>query len=553
MFRAPTRWLFAAALCWASWITPPSSAGELPADLAFVPADGIGFIHVRLADVWKSEHFKEWRDTLLKAGDDALTAFDKRFVPAPSSIDRLTVFATRPDQGQNEPDLAIILTTTKPIPQAEFLGQLGDVRKEDVGGKTFYEAPKHKIGLHFINERTLVFGPAEAVNRALRKAPARQGDLTAALSQAQEGKPLVIAVNLATVSEFVPPAALQQIPPPFEALLKAKLATLTIDLEKNGKIDLRLLYTNAQQATDAETAAKAGLLQVRMLLNKSKEELTRKVFGDGKPATLDELPEAAASLFGLGLLNRVDEFLAAPPLKKDGTSLALSLQLPQGGSAVLSMGAVSSALLLPAVQKVRGAAARMQDQNNLKQMGLAMHNYHDVHRGLPPAAICDKDGKPLLSWRVAILPYIEQENLYKQFKLDEPWDSEHNKKFIPLMPQVYMVPAAPTKPGETHYRVFVGGGAMFDVAKGARLVDIIDGTSNTIMITQTAESVPWTKPAEIPYDPQKPLPKLGGYYPEGLFHVAWGDGSVRAIRGNIEEGTLRAMITRAGGEVFNPD
>lgn len=553
MFRSSIRWLFVAALCWSS---PALHAGEpaLPADLAFVPADGIGFVHVRLADIWKSEHFKEWRDTLLKAGDDALAAFDKRFVPAPSTIDRLTIFATRSNQFQNEPDLAVIVTTTKPIQQAAFLEQLGsDVRKEQVGGKTFYEAPKHKIGLHFIDERTLVFGPAEAVHRSLRQAPARQGDLAAALTMAQDGKPLVIAVNLATASGFVPARALQQIPPPFEALLKAKLATLTVDFEKNGRIDARLMYANAQQATDAETAAKAGLLQVRMLLTKAKDEATKKVLGDGKPASLDQLPEAAGALFALGLINRVDEFLASPPLKKDGASLALSLQLPQGGSAVLSMGAVSTALLVPAVQKVREAAARSQDQNNLKQMGLAMHNYHDVNKRFPAAAICGKDGTPLLSWRVAILPYIEQDNLYRQFKLDEPWDSDHNKKLIPLMPQLYVVPASPLKPGETHYRVFVGGGALFDLNKGARFADILDGTSNTIMIVETAESVVWTKPADIPYDAQKPLPKLGGFYANGMFNVGLADGSVRALRGDLPEATLRALITRGGGEPVNVD
>src|SRR5262245_5205603 len=221
MFRTPMRWLFVAALCWAAGASPPSPAGEpaLPPDLAFVPADGAGFIHVRLADVWKSEHFKEWRETLLKAGDDALAAFDKRFVPAPSSIDRLTVFATRSNENQNEPDIAIILTTTRPIQQAAFREQLGpDDRKDKEEGKTYYAAPKHKIGLHFINDRTLVFGPAEAVHRSLRKAPARQGDLAAALTQTQDGKPLVLAVNLAAASEFVPAQALQQIPPPFEAL-----------------------------------------------------------------------------------------------------------------------------------------------------------------------------------------------------------------------------------------------------------------------------------------------------------------------------------------------
>src|SRR5207253_8597338 len=145
------------------------------------------------------------------------------------------------------------------------------------------------------------------------------------------------------------------------------------------------------------------------------------------------------------------------------------------------------------------AAGRTTSSNNLKQMALAMHNYADVYRGdMPAHAIYSKDGRtPLLSWRVAILPYIEQDALYKQFKLDEPWDSEHNKKLIPLMPKLYAVPAAPLKPGETHYRVFVGGGALFDLAKPVRLVDTTDGTSNTLMVVETADTVVWTKPAVI--------------------------------------------------------
>ena len=216
------------------------------------------------------------------------------------------------------------------------------------------------------------------------------------------------------------------------------------------------------------------------------------------------------------------------------------------------MGALATGLLVPAVQKVREAASRTQDANNLKQMALAMHNYHDVYKGFPPAAICDANGKPLLSWRVAILPYIEQDILYKQFKLDEPWDSDHNRKLIPQMPQIYAIPGAPPKPGETHYRVFVGGGAMFDLDKKVTIAQITDGTSNTIMIVETAESVAWTKPAEIPYDAQKPLPKLGGFFPNGS-NVAFADGSVRFLTTTVAEATLRALITRSGGEAIPND
>jgi hypothetical protein len=530
----------------------PAGDDALPADLALVPADGLGFVHVRLADVWKSEHFKEWRKTILKAGNEALAAFDNRFVPAPSSIDRVTVYVAAPSApDQREPNVVVVLATTKPIDQTAFLEHTvpGAKKMQHGSGKTYYVEPKEKIGLYFVNERTLAFGPVAAVEHAVAKPAARQGDLAAALRQAQAGKPLVVAVNAAALSAMLPPQVLQQVPPQFQALLKAKLATLTIDLDKNGQVDLRLAYANALQTDDAEIAAKAGLLQARSFLAKGRDELTKKVLGDGKSGKLEELPEAAAALFGLGVLNRVEDFLIAPPLKKEGTALHLSLQLPQGGSAVLSMGAISAGLLVPAVQKVREAASRTQDQNNLKQIALAMHIYHEANRAFPSAAICDNNGKPLLSWRVAILPYLEQDQLYKQFKLDEPWNSEHNRKLIPLMPKTYEIPAAPPKPGETHYRVFVGGGAMFELNRKTRIADITDGTSNTLMIVETADSVPWTKPEDIPYDAQKQLPKLGGFFAGGS-NVAFGDASVRFLSATIPEVTLRALITRAGGEVI---
>jgi Protein of unknown function (DUF1559) len=552
MIRTHFRWLLFALLLSVSPISTRLPAGDapLPADLALVPADGLGFVHVRLADVWKSELFKEWRQTLLKAGDEALAAFDKRFVPMPSSIDRITVALTRNNNFQQEPDVIVILATSKPFDRDAFLERMTPgAEKQQVGGKTFYEVRRQKIGLHFADERTLVFGPAESVHRALRQAPARQGDLASALQQARAGKSLVVAVNAAALMTFLPPAALQQIPPPFQPLLRAKAASLTLDLERSGQLDFRLVYANAQQAGEAEQAFHEGIKLGRTFLAKGRAEAMKKVLGDGKPGTLDELPESVGALFGLGMINRLEEFLADPPLKKEGTALSVALPLPQGSSAALGLAAVSTALLVPAVQKVREAASRTQDQNNLKQMALAMHFYHEANRGFPAAAICDNNGKPLLSWRVAILPYLEQDPLYKQFKLDEPWNSEHNRKLIPLMPKLYEIPAAPPKPGETHYRVFVGGGAMFELNRKTRIADITDGTSNTLMIVETADSVPWTKPEDIPYDAQKPLPKLGGFYAAGC-NVALADASVRFMSLSIAETTLRALITRAGGEAI---
>jgi hypothetical protein len=196
--------------------------------------------------------------------------------------------------------------------------------------------------------------------------------------------------------------------------------------------------------------------------------------------------------------------------------------------------------------------AQANENNNLKQIGIAMHGYASAHRGLPPAAICDKAGKPLLSWRVAILPFLEQEALHKQFKLDEPWDSPHNKKLLERMPRVYDSANDSAKPYDTNYRVFVGGGALFDLNAKASIRQVTDGLSNTFMVVEAAESVPWTAPRELEYGPNVKLPKLG-VTKNGLFGVAFADGAVRRLSASLPEATLRAGITKAGGEVVNFD
>jgi len=195
---------------------------------------------------------------------------------------------------------------------------------------------------------------------------------------------------------------------------------------------------------------------------------------------------------------------------------------------------------------------RMTSMNNLKQIALAMHNYHDAYNGLPAQAIYSKDGKPLLSWRVAILPFIEEENLYRQFKLKEPWDSAHNKKLLSKMPAVYAPPGIKTKEKyTTFYRVFAGPGTVFEGKKGVMLRDIKDGTSNTILVVEAGQAVPWTKPDELPFDAKKKnLPGLGGIF-GGNFNMALADGSVHYVAADFDKDIFRAMITRSGGEVVD--
>src|SRR5262249_30165647 len=225
---------------------------------------------------------------------------------------------------------------------------------------------------------------------------------------------------------------------------------------------------------------------------------------------------------------------------------------------------IAIAMLVPAVQSSRMAAQRARSINNLKQIVLAMHNFQDTQNHFP-ADVRSKDGKPLLSWRVQLLPFLEQQALFNEFKQDRRWDSPHNKPLLEQMPAVFAVPSSPAEPGMTFYRGFSGKRALFDqtAAKGVKISEITDGTSNTIAVVEAKEAVPWTKPesdipsgddaiAGKPAELQALRERLGGHFPAGL-SAGLGDGSVRFIKASVSLIVLRALITRKGGEVVSSD
>jgi RNA polymerase sigma factor (sigma-70 family) len=195
------------------------------------------------------------------------------------------------------------------------------------------------------------------------------------------------------------------------------------------------------------------------------------------------------------------------------------------------------------------ARLRSASMNNLKQILLAMHNYHDVNNHFPAPAVYSPDGKALLSWRVELLPYLEQLDLYKQFRRDEPWDSPSNRRLLSKMPPVFALPGS-AQTDRTYYQVFVGPGAAFEKHKGRRISEFADGTSNTLMVAEAASPVPWTKPEDLAYDPDQPLPELGGAFKD-VFHVSMADGSAHAIPRDVDRHELRKIITCNGGEAVN--
>lgn len=208
-------------------------------------------------------------------------------------------------------------------------------------------------------------------------------------------------------------------------------------------------------------------------------------------------------------------------------------------------------LTLPAIQSARAAARRTQSANNMKQLGLAMHNYHAVHKKFPGTVLTAEDGKTKYSWRVALLPYLDQKALYDAYDFTEPWDGENNLKILKRMPNVFRHPSEGVGVTTSSYYALSGENTgLGNGEKAIGLRDIIDGSSNTALVFDAKRAVPWTNPEDIKYSTDEDVPALGGYEPGG-FNVLLGDGSVRFVAKSIDEKKLRAIITRNGKEIID--
>jgi prepilin-type processing-associated H-X9-DG protein len=197
------------------------------------------------------------------------------------------------------------------------------------------------------------------------------------------------------------------------------------------------------------------------------------------------------------------------------------------------------------------ALARKVISNNLKELVLAMMNYHDYSDGrLPLAVLRDQElgnrGQPY-SWRVALLPFLGEGELFSQYRRDEPWDSPANKAVLARMPRVFAAPgSARAEDGFTHYQVLVGPGTAFE-RPDLRVVwgDFQRGASQTILIVEATDPIPWTKPEDLSYAPDGPLPKVGGLVGNG-FHAMFADGHVRWIEADQQESALRTLVPLKG-------
>ncbi|HVS35796.1 MAG TPA: protein kinase [Gemmataceae bacterium] len=526
---------------------PGVEPAPLPEDLDLAPRSAAAFVSVDVGGLLRRQDIQSFNAFLgrekLQSVLESVSAVGAPLGAGPEDLERVTFVKDWAAQA-GQPYGYTIVQTAKPFPAAAMQEHL---KSRGLTPRRFQDETYFSGGMHdqenisIRGDRTFVIGASEQSLRtwiAHRPAAGSDGPLRPALEAAAQGHQLVVAAALTPKSgqDFIaelrpvlgvraPPAGVKR--PDFGPMAEVQVILLTADLSSRAdgaatdglEAALRLDYGSA-----ADEAKRLGMLvDVRDFLAAQMQHYAAGEEEGMPPAIADQLAAALRSA-------RIEQH--------DGR-----------GRITLTMGWEPAAL----AAALKDEGDRVRSLNNLKQLAIAMHDYAEQHDArLPQAVITEKDKKPLLSWRVALLPNIGQGDLYRQFDLNEPWDGPHNTKLLDKMPAVFAPPLQPPgwKPNTTFYHVFVGEQTLFPPGRQLRMpADIPDGTSNTLMIVEAGEAVQWTKPQDLPYDPNGPLPMLGGIFRDG-FQAAFADGrSGRFLPKNLPPATLRALITPAGGEV----
>lgn len=522
-----------------------SSGGGDPAVISTIAStDHLLFAHLDAKSLRNSPIVKEVMDAFANQGerksfDEIEQELTREIGVKLTSIDAVTVVLTElnDDDKRGWPAVIIVATDAPINKQTVFNGRL----KKGPDTRGLYPAMDGMFA-HFPDDKTMAIVHSSCVDRYLGGyARDRSGwPLNAELIKAAQGHTAYVALNASKFpADVKKDREVQRLLPLFEA----KSAVLTIDVRgKEFAVEVRGTFENGTAANAAKATLETALKEAAAAI-----------------AEVYQSPRKAEEVsLVLPLIKEAHRAIAEARVSVSGNELTASTSY----KANFNVGEVVKA----AVEKVRAAAARAKASNNLRQIGLAMHNYHSAMNRLPIGGL-GKNGEPvrnpkdapLLSWRVHILPYIEQAPLYNEFKLDEPWDSEHNKKLISRMPKLFEPVTKAAEPGKTHLQQIVGPQCMN--AGRVSFNQISDGTSNTIAVIEAAEPVIWTKPDDVHFPerefnapPPKDLKKkFGGLFPTGFNVLMW-DGSVRFVDSRyVSDSTLWNLLRPADGNVVGSD
>lgn len=455
---------------------------------------------------------------------------------APQNVDELTVLFDKslPDAAttgfaDGAPQFGVLVRNSGPIDIEAAITKLTQRIKtaevQEFEGVQLIVSPGEGACFAFINDSMFLVGQVDFVKKMITAK--EQVESTSALTKRLEaaGNRLFVLAVDGVATESALKLIARDIPPPISLFsayfLGAKELSILMDLDAAEFMQLNLQFKKPELATGLY-----GILDQQWTWAKGQYE-EAKGFMSADP-------------FAAPLQPYSDQLIAETQLTQADDTLSFTIpkikdldQLPER--------------MKPAIEAARKAAENAKRMNGLKQIGLAFHNYHDVYNHFPAFNGSGQKDQPHpgLSWRVHILPFIEEASLYNQFKLDEAWDSEHNKPLIAKMPKLYGTNAE----GKTSYHVITGKGAPFQKDAGIGLRDITDGTSNTILVVETGEDVAdiWTKPGALEFNPEDPLKCIGAAFKEFSFLMM--DGSVRRSK-DIKPETFSKLVQHADGEVI---
>ncbi len=473
---------------------------------------------------------------------EIISAFGKQELGIdPLLISNLDITAGMPSI--NGPEFGVSIMTTAPVDIADLSGKLfaevtASPKVKDMRFRTLKSAPMKVVQSE---PQKVLFGTEGTLRRmmSVKSKPSMIIELASSsknpfrsVSAFESVRPLIDGA-FADASDRIPPQLRDDIQIAIDEL--QFVVSETDFFGSLGKIELKLVANDSESASKLAAALdrlrKNGMVigeQVILQALKNEQQVSTEV-------------KTAAMVY----MQRFKAFLSKTELwTVNGNEIAIKGEFAY---TVPTIG-VLTGLLLPAVQSAREAARRMQSSNNLKQMLLSFHNYHDAFKQFPVRASRNANGKPLLSWRVAILPFIEEARLYQQFHLDEPWDSEHNFMLLDKMPATFRHPSFAGLPNHTVYLAPFYETTVWNKEK-ARIGDITDGTSNTIALFESDDlhAVPWTKPEDLDLHE---LEIQDCFRPTGS-NVGFFDGSVKFLSKNIDPDLLKALITSAGGDRNN--
>lgn len=520
------------------------SASSTTVDLSYVPPNTMGVVMARpgriLTDDFISKHDLH----------EAVQNFDKELGFDVKNCEQVLALFQMPDKEDpsSDPIPSVAARLKSPIDEAataeKILKQTPESKEVD-GKKYFYKpanspTSKQPNAVAFPDPTTILIGK-EATVKQMLSAHNQNDALTKLLKKVDESDDVAflfvsndetrkLAKEAADPRQLGPFAGFAELP----QLIDTVCVTCRTKPEVSAEIELT--GKDEESATKIKNLAQGAQGMAQGFLQMAKAQQSAQA-----PSQNPEAAAMQSQMMELG-----EKVINGMTPKQSGSVVTINLE---------KLGTLDSlaAPFVKPLHQAREAARGTTSSNNLKEIGLALANYADANKHFPAQAIKSVDGKPLLSWRVAILPYLEESALYGKFKLDEPWDSPHNIELIKQIPRPYIIPGSESAAeGKTRYLGVTGKSSFFDPEKELKIGQFIDGTSKTIAVVEVGEdkAVPWTKPDDFEVDLSDPTKGLGDVDAIAALFV---DCHVERLRKTIKPEILKAMLTRNGGEIWDPD